>query len=176
MTRILSALKLLFTSPGYLLLTFLVALTLFAVYFVINDLALYRSAVSISGSLMFLWKVFANHVFTVAETSSLLNVFAVGVVSLLGGFNLSLTVLRVLRTKIFIGRASLPGVFGTLGGAFAASCTACSTALISLLGVSGGLVIFPFGGLEISLLAAVLLIVSLYYVSKSLSEFGLAVD
>jgi hypothetical protein len=82
--------------------------------------------------------------------------------------------LRVKRTGVFIGRASLPGFLGTLGGAFAASCSACSTALISLLGISGSLAIFPFGGLEISLLAIILLLVSLYYISKSFAEFGIS--
>ena len=174
MTKILFALKFLFKSPGYLLLSLTTAFLLFVVYFVVNDLALYRSAASISGRLIFLWEVFTNHVSTVWSASGVYNVLAVGLVSFLGGTNLSLTILRVKRTGVFIGRASLPGFLGTLGGAFAASCSACSTALISLLGISGSLAIFPFGGLEISLLAIILLLVSLYYISKSFAEFGIS--
>ncbi|NIT03590.1 hypothetical protein GTO10_01480 [Candidatus Saccharibacteria bacterium] len=174
MRKVVLALKLLLKSPGYLLLVLVLAAALFVVYFVLNDFSLYSSAFTISSELKFLWEVFANHVSIVAKASGILNVLAVGLVALLGGVNLALTVLRMRKTKVFIGRASFPGFLGTFGGAFAASCSACSTALISLVGLSGGLAILPFEGLEISLLALVLLLISLYLISKSLVEFGLA--
>ncbi len=173
MTKILFALKLLFKSPGYLLLSLTIAFLLFVVYFVVNDLALYRSALSINTSFPFLWEVFTNHVETISEISGWTSVAAVGLVSLLGGTNLSLIALRTRRTGVFVGRTGVLSFLGSLTGAFAASCSACTTALISVLGVTGGLAVLPFGGLEISLLAIVLLLISLYYVSKSLAEFGI---
>lgn len=173
LSKVLAALKLLVRNPLYLILALVLAKVLFAVYFIVNDLALYRSAFSISSSLPFLWKVFSHHVSIIADVSGLASVLAVGVVSILGGINLSLTVLRVRRTGVFVGRAALPGFLGILGGAFAASCSACSTALISVLGLSGGLAILPLQGLEISLLAIGILSVALYFTSKSLVEFGL---
>lgn len=101
------------------------------------------------------------------------HVLSIGLVAVLGGINFTLTVLRVRRTGVLVGRSSLAGILGTFGGAFSASCAACSTALISLLGLSGGLAILPFGGLEVSLLAIALLLISLYYIAKSLGEFGI---
>lgn len=172
MNKILLALKLLVKNPLYLLLALVIALLLFLVYFVVNDLSYYRSALSISRGAWFLWKIFSHHLWLVSQATSSANVAAVGLVALLGGVNLSLTVLRVARTKVFIGRAGFPALAGILGGAVGASCAACSTALISLLGVSGGLALFPFKGLEISLLAIGLLLSALYFIGKSLVEFG----
>jgi len=161
--KILLALKLLVKNPLYLLLALVIALLLFLVYFVVNDLSYYRSALSISRGAWFLWKIFSHHLWLVSQATSSANVV---------GVNLSLTVLRVARTKVFIGRAGFPALAGILGGAVGASCAACSTALISLLGVSGGLALFPFKGLEISLLAIGLLLSALYFIGKSLVEFG----
>lgn len=176
MNKVFAALRFLVRNPLYLILALVLASVLFFIYFLVNDLNLFRSAAAISGNPLFLGRVFANHVFVIAEASSVVNVGAVGAVALLGGINLALTILRVRRTKIFWGRAPLAGIFGTFGGAFAASCSACSANLIALLGISGGLAIFPFGGLEISLLAMVVLLISLYYLSRGLYELGLIWD
>lgn len=106
------------------------------------------------------------------EIAGPLNVLAVVLVSFLAGLNLSLVILRIRATKVFIGRTNIFGLFGIFGGAFGAACSACSTSLIALLGLSAGLAAFPLRGLEFSLLALALLIFSLYYVSKSLFEMG----
>ena len=172
-TKLLAALKLLLRSPFYLILALVLAFILFVIYFVVNDLALYRSAAAINGSLPFLWRIFTNHIRTVWTAVGGLHPISIGFISALGGINLSLIALRTKRTGVFLGRPGILSFFGSLAGAFAASCSACSTALISLLGVTGGLAILPFGGLEISLLALVILLISFYYIAKSLFEFGL---
>ncbi|MDP2734846.1 MAG: hypothetical protein Q8P12_01420 [bacterium] len=173
MIKILRALALLLKNPLYLLGALVLAVLLFFIYFLINDWALYRSAFSISPNLLFLAEVFVYHIRTVSFAVGWLNVAAVGVVAVLGGINLSLTAFRVRRTGVLVGRTGALSALGSLTGAFAASCSACSTALISVLGISGGLAIFPFGGLEISILAMVILLAALYYIAKSLGEFGL---
>ncbi|MEX2053730.1 MAG: hypothetical protein WD940_01860, partial [Patescibacteria group bacterium] len=140
-SKIFAVLKLLVRNPFYLALALVLASLLFAVYFWINDLALYRSAAAISTAPAFLWKVFSNQVSTVYRSIGSIDVIAVGAIAALGGVNLALTVLRIRRTKVFVGRAGFASLLGTAGGAFAVSCSACSTALISLLGVAGGLAI-----------------------------------
>ena len=168
MNKILAALKLLLKNPLYLLLALVITVLLFLTYFVVNDLSYYRTALSLSSGPWFLWKIFSHHLWLISQATSWANVAA------LGGINLSLTLLRVVRTKVFLGREGFSSLLGTLGGAFAASCSACGTALISLVGVSGGLALFPLKGLEISLLAVAILSVALYFLGKSLVEFGIA--
>lgn len=170
--RFATPLKLLFSQPFYLALAILLAVLLFFLYFFLNNISVFTSIFAVSSDPVLLWRVFANQVGIVWTIGGPFNVLATGGVSILAGTNLSLTVLRVRKVGGVVGGH---GVFATLGsfvGAFGAGCAACQTALISVLGISGGLAIFPFQGLEISLLALLLLSVSLYYVSKSLVQLG----
>ena len=167
-----SAIGFLIARPSYIILTGVLSVFLFVFYFIINNLAVFTSIFAISQDPYLLWKVFVNQVDMVWEIAGPINVLAVGLVSFLAGLNLSLVVLRTRATKVFIGRTNVFGFLGVFGGAFGAACSACNTALIGLLGISGGLAVFPLRGLEFSLLALVLLIFSIYYVSKSMFEMG----
>ena len=169
---ITSAIGVLIQRPWYVVLTAVLAAFLFVFYFVVNNFAVFASIFAVSKDPILLWKVFANQVNMVWEIAGPLNVLAVALVSFFAALNISLVVLRTAATKVFIGRTNIFGFFGIFGGAFGAACSACNTALIGLLGISGGLTVFPLRGLEFSLLALVLLIFSIYYVSKSMFEMG----
>lgn len=170
--RVTAAISLLVHTPTYIILTIVLTVFLFVLYFVLNNFSVFTSIVAISLDPVILWKVFVNQVDMVWEIAGPINVLAVALVSFLAGLNLSLMILRTRTTKVFIGRTNVFGFFGIFGGALGAACSACNTALIGLLGVSGGLTVFPLRGLEFSLLALLLLIFSLYYISKSMFEMG----
>lgn len=173
MVKILAVLRVLFQKPVYIVLASILAIFLFILYIVLNNFPVFTSIVAISLDPYLLFKVFANQVSLIWQIAGPLNVLVVAVVSILAGLNLSLTILRTRATKVFIGRPNLLTLFGSFGGAFGATCSACNTSLIALLGVSGGLAVFPLRGLEFSLLALVLLLFSLYFVSKSIIEMDL---
>lgn len=170
--RVTAAIRFLLHKPSYIILTGVLTVFLFVFYFILNNFSVFTSIVAISLDPIILWKVFVNQVEMVWEIAGPISVLAVALVSFLAGLNLSLVILRTRATKVFIGRTNVFGFFGIFGGAFGAACSACNTALIGLLGISGGLAVFPLRGLEFSLLAIVLIIFSLYYVSKSMFEMG----
>ena len=64
------------------------------------------------------------------------------------------------------------GVLGSIGlflGIAAPGCTACGVGLLALLGISGTVLSFlPFEGFEISILALLILAISVLYMSKGL--------
>ena len=169
---IYKALKIFVQKPAYVVLALILTIFLFILYIVLNNFSVFTSIIAISIDPILLWKVFANQVDIIWVIAGPINVLAVVLVSILAGLNISLTILRTRATKVFIGRPNLLTIFGSFGGAFGAACSACNTSLIALLGVSGGLAVFPLRGLEFSLLAIVLLVFSLYYVSKSMFEMG----
>jgi hypothetical protein len=172
-SMITSAIGILVQKPWYIILTGVLTIFLFIFYFVVNNFAVFSSIFALNRDPIILWKVFENQVAMVWDIAGPLNVLAVALVSFLAGFNISLVVLKTRITKVFVGRTNFFGLFGIFGGAFgAAACSACNTALIGLLGISGGLAVFPLQGLEFSILALVLLIFSIYYVSKSMYEMG----
>ena len=88
------------------------------------------------------------------------------IISILFGLNVSILVQRI-RSKVKIGtkESSLSGS-GVLAGAFASGCPVCGSLLLPLIGVSSGLAVFPFRGLELKALAVSLMIVSTYFVLK----------
>ncbi len=59
---------------------------------------------------------------------------------------------------------------GVIIGAFAASCPVCSGLLLSLIGISGGLSVFPFKGLELKTLSVLFLAVPLFFLLRRLKS------
>jgi len=95
---------------------------------------------------------------------------------------MSLIVLSVLTGLLFSliynrgkiissGKKKRYGVIGTFGvalGFISAGCSACGLGLISLFGLGGALATLPLKGVEISIIAIVLLMVSIYIISRDM--------
>lgn len=168
---VFSSLLLLAKNPAYFLSALIFSAVLFFLYIVLNNYYVLLSAAKIKPILLF--EVFINQIKLIWEITGPLNVIAIIVVSVIAGLNLSLTLFRVKTTKVFIGRTNLFSLLGVSAGSFGATCSACTTSLIAILGVSGGLAVFPLKGLEFLFLATILLLLSLYFTSKSLAENGI---
>lgn len=85
--------------------------------------------------------------------------------SLLGGMVLAMT-LYLIRRQIKFSNAS--GIVGIITSIVAPSCSACAIGLLGLLGIGGAIAALPFEGLEINILALILLCWSLYTLSKKI--------
>lgn len=96
---------------------------------------------------------------------SISSLWLLTIVALLTGLNVVLTVerLRSLRSagKLHwaIGGSSLIGLVGS-------GCASCGLPILALLGLGGAAVYLPYGGMELSLLAIMLLGVSLYFLMQ----------
>ncbi len=89
-------------------------------------------------------------------------------VSLFFGISITLLIFRwrqASKAKVFEGK----GLIGGLVGAFSIGCPVCGSLLLPVLGVVGGLSVFPFQGLELKLAALFLFIFSIYESSKAIS-------
>lgn len=87
---------------------------------------------------------------------------------LLFGFNLALALFS-LRSKLGV-RPQGGTILGALIGAFGASCPVCGAFLFSLIGVSAGLSVLPFGGLELWFFASFIMGVTFWYSLKKLTQ------
>jgi hypothetical protein len=77
----------------------------------------------------------------------------------------------VLLTRARRGSSTQAGsIVGGFVGAFGAGCPACGAYLFSLVGVSGGLALLPFGGLELWALSSLLMAVTLTSSLRRLDE------
>ena len=99
--------------------------------------------------------------------STFFNLMTLGIISILFGiyFTLFYHKIRLMR------KASKTGFLGFIGmiiGAFAAGCPTCGAFLFSLIGMPLALIYLPFRGLELKILSMMVLLISIYFISKSM--------
>ncbi len=92
-------------------------------------------------------------------------------ISALGGVNIALIAYKISRMRM--ANSVKSGSSAVLGGAFAAftpGCPACTAPLAVVLGAVGGLSIFPMQGLELKLVSAGVLALSIYWIARGLQR------
>jgi len=96
-----------------------------------------------------------------------LTVLLITIMSILFGIYLSLVVFKFsfINTK----KGGVFGFFGGIIGAFGVGCPTCGAFLFGLIGAPLALMYFPFKGLEIQILGILLLIVSIFFITKSMN-------
>lgn len=68
-----------------------------------------------------------------------------------------------------LGRSGI-GFVGAFLGFFTSACTVCYPVILTLLGIPAALSILPFGGIEVQIISIVMLLVSIYFVSRSIEN------
>jgi len=93
------------------------------------------------------------------------------IVAILAGVNVSLTIFKVKNTSfINMKKSSSSSVLGSTLTVFTPGCPACTTSLTTVLATVGGLAIFPLLGLEFKIISLGALLLSIYWISKSLNN------
>lgn len=156
-------------KPQYMLLTFLMSSGLFSAFIFVNNISMFSSAFDATKDLWLMASVFSRAVEMISEVGGVVVITPSVTVSVLGGLSIALLVYKMKNTNRSAG-GGLIGFGGVFGGALSSTCSACSTTLISILGVAGGLSILPFKGLELSTASIAILIVSIYFTAKNLDE------
>ena len=117
-------------------------------------------------SLAYRWNLLTALLFGMWTAMSRLSLTLLVIVALLTGANLTLITLRLFairsmgKLQFMVGGSSLLGIVSS-------GCASCGLPILALLGLGGAAVYLPFQGAEISAVAIILLIISLYYLLKS---------
>ena len=90
-------------------------------------------------------------------------------ISLLFGLYVSLAVYTFRINKASV-RKNSAGFFGFIAGIFGAGCPMCGSAVFGLFGAPLALFFLPFKGLELRALSIVLLVVSVFLISRNLKN------
>ncbi|MEM3065118.1 MAG: hypothetical protein QW177_07085 [Candidatus Nitrosotenuis sp.] len=154
-------------KPKYTLLTFLMSFGLFSVFILVNNISMFSSAFDATQDLWLMTSVFARAVEMISEVGGTVVIASSVAVSVLGGLSIALLVYKMKNVNHSTG-GGLIGFGGLFGGALSSTCSACSATLISILGIAGGLSVFPFKGLELSTASIAVLMVSIYFTAKTL--------
>ena len=85
------------------------------------------------------------------------------VVAILGGINIALVVYNIKTQKTMnLSKGGSSAIFGGALTAFTPGCPACTTSLTAILGIVGGLAIFPLQGLELKFISIAALSFSIW--------------
>ncbi len=152
-------------SPVLVLAFFLSALTLFSFNILITNYHILLQAPSLSLA----WYLLAGSMDSIMPVTLALIVIN----SLLGGVLVALLVkgvsLRLAQSPARSGLHKILGVAGVAAGMGLPSCATCGLGLLSALGYGGVLLLLPFRGLELSVLAAAFLLFSILQLSYALT-------
>jgi hypothetical protein len=164
--------KIVFGKMKYLFLALLVAVLFYLLNVLIAD---YLIIFGLYDSLGFLGtlKLFFNLALGFGRVIATHSFISLVVVSVLLGMFVSIISYKVrIQAKKDASRKT--GVFGSIGvflAVLAPGCAACGVGLLALFGLGGILITFlPFDGLELSILAIIIMIFVLWKVSKDLLE------
>lgn len=122
---------------------------------------LVKDAIFGSHSLNYKWNLLIALLAGMWTAMSQLSLALLVIIAILTGVNFALTVqrLQTLRASskihLAVGGSSLLGIVGS-------GCASCGLPILAFLGLSGAIFYLPFQGLELSILAIILLFVSFY--------------
>ena len=92
-------------------------------------------------------------------------------VAILGGINIALVVYNIKTQKTMnLKKGGSSAIFGGALTAFTPGCPACTTSLTAVLGIVGGLAIFPLQGLELKFISIAALSFSIWWAMRSINK------
>ena len=89
--------------------------------------------------------------------------------SFLSAISMTLHLYRVEKFSSGIGKGGV-GIAGAFLGIFTSACTICYPLVLSLIGIPAALVVLPFGGLEVQAASIALLLMSVFFISRSIER------
>jgi hypothetical protein len=140
----------------------LIALIFFLVLFLFNVLLMNFSLIWNLFSFELLW----NLIIGISASRTWYSAISMIVLSFLGGIVLAMTVYLIRRQIAFNATSGSSGILISI---IAPSCSACAIGILGIIGVGGAIAALPFEGLEINILALVLLFWSIIYLSKTIA-------
>ncbi|MHB8567120.1 MAG: hypothetical protein ACYC7D_11380 [Nitrososphaerales archaeon] len=176
-----NAFLMVFRNQKYILSAAALSVILFFIFIIVNNIPFFISSASEWGTNPILLITFVLYLAKmIVSNAGIVALGAIVAVSILVAINISMIIYRI-RTKNVMQDSTVNAsgrtkrgsfalsVGGIFGGALSSGCPACSATLITLLGVSGGLAVFPMKGLELSFVSIIAVLASLYFVSRSLA-------
>jgi hypothetical protein len=157
----------------YVLFFFLVSFTLLFFSFTLSVRSITVFALRISTDNLFekVYFVLSSMIQAIPLNLSSTSIALIIVVSILAGLNTTLVAYYLQKRQAIFRETSL-GFFGMLSAILGIGCASCGSVLLtSFIGISASTVVtnvLPFKGIEFNLVAILLLLYSIYLISKKL--------
>lgn len=152
-------------SKKIIIPTVIIAVLYVVVTIYLMNAGLVKDTIFGSHSLSYKWDLLIALLAGMWTAMSRFSLFLLIVVGLLTGANLTLVIQRLKtirasgKMRLMVGGSSLLGIVGS-------GCASCGLPILAFLGLSGAIFYLPFQGVELSVLAIILLSISLYSLLK----------
>ena len=94
-----------------------------------------------------------------------------GIVAILAGINIALVAYNIkVQRNNNIKKSGMSAFLGGALTAFTPGCPACTTSLTAVLGVVGGLAIFPLQGIELKFISIIALTFSIWWAMRNINN------
>ena len=94
-----------------------------------------------------------------------------GIVAILAGINIALVIYNIkIQRSNNIKKSGMSTFLGGALTAFTPGCPACTTSLTAVLGVVGGLAIFPLQGIELKFISIAALTFSIWWAMRNINN------
>jgi hypothetical protein len=115
-----------------------------------------------------------SHIITDVELLSIYigtSITLTGIVAILAGINIALVAYNIkVQRNNNIKKSGMSAFLGGALTAFTPGCPACTTSLTAVLGVVGGLAIFPLQGLELKFVSIIALTFSIWWAMRNINN------
>ncbi|MBI2075103.1 MAG: hypothetical protein HYT82_00350 [Candidatus Harrisonbacteria bacterium] len=162
-------------SKKFIVATAIIAITYIIATIYLMNAGLVKDTILGSHSLSYKWNLMTALLAGMWTAMSRISLALLIVVAILTGANLSLIVQRLQKLRssggmrFMVGGSSLLGIVGS-------GCASCGLPILAFLGVGGAVTYLPFQGIELSVLAIILLSLSLYVLIKGYSNKAVCID
>ncbi len=148
-----------FSKPKYIMISVLMAI----LFYILTAILAHLRVLS--------WSSFIPFILGFHRTLMPFSLITTILISLLFGFLFSLLIYRTKELESISDKSNIWITLGIFFGLLAPGCAACGIGIISLIGIGGAAIaLLPLKGLEVSILAILLLCFSIYKISKTISR------
>ena len=166
-------------KPKYLLTVIVIAVGVFTFAVWLPNFSLLAqvlhpgSAGSISEKVSFVWSLYGS----IGTNFTIVSATYTIAIAVLFGVNIALLAYYIARAKSGmrgVGSTGATGIGGLVSGIFGIGCAACGTfvltSVLTLIGAGGLLAVLPFGGEEFGFIGVLLLMYSIYVLTKKIND------
>ena len=170
----LKGIKEVFSKPFYVLTVIAGALAFYLLNVIIADFA-ELAAIAKNYSSWISLKILVNYFIGFPSTIKTHSAVSLIIMAILFGIYIALATYKVSQIKKTQTNSSILGTTGIFLGFIAPGCAACGIGIASALGLAGAFLSLPFEGLEISIIAIILLSYANWSISGKITQATCAI-
>ena len=150
-----------YEKKKYYLLTFVVAVTCFIIFYKLMLINIANHSLK-------------NFIIMSGYNSTFFTLLSFVIISILFGIYICLVTYKFNLIKAMKKKKgnsiSFWGYFGLIAGVFGAGCPSCGSLMFAFFGAPLALMYFPFKGFELRILSIIILIIAIYFLGRSINN------